>query len=67
MENMCGGPEDDLAHRPKRGWAYRFHFGDGNQAAEDLRVNAEQSEVHEAESKSDAKAKAPVQTLCFLL
>src|ERR1700722_16009541 len=51
MENMSGGPEGDLPHRPKRRGIGNINFGDRKKIAEDLIAKAEKSEVDEAESE----------------
>jgi hypothetical protein len=56
---MSSGPEGDLFYRPEPGRIDRFHLGDGNQAADDLRAKAVESEVDEAEAKGDAQTKTP--------
>lgn len=67
MENMSGGPEGDLFYRPESGRIDRFHLGDGNQAADDLRAKAVQSEIDEAETKGDAQAKTPARNVWLVL
>lgn len=67
MENMSSGPKGDLFYWPETGRIDRFHLGDGNQAADDLRANAVQPEIHEAEAKGDTQAKTPVRNICLVL
>ena len=61
MEDADGGPKDELAQRPERGWVRNIiSLIGGKQGRDDLRGKTVQPEVHVAESKGDASAKAPV-------
>ena len=61
MQNVDGGPKDELAQRPESGWVRNvISLIRGKQARGDLRGKTIQPEVHEAKSKGDASGKAPV-------
>ena len=61
---MGGRPEDDVEHRPERGRVWNIDFGDGKQAAENLRGKAKQPEVHEAKPKKATREAGPQCGIC---
>jgi hypothetical protein len=60
MKNVRSGPERDVPKRPEGGELWNIHFREHQQTTQDLIAQAEQREVSNTESKSNAETKAPV-------
>jgi hypothetical protein len=66
-QNVGSNPKDDRTNWAERLQVWNINLGNRNQAAEDLRRNAEQAEVHEAKPESYAGGKTPARRLLFPL
>src|SRR6185437_12810896 len=59
-EYVSSGPKCDVTQRPERGQIRNIYFWDDKQTAQNLIAQAEQSEIGNAEPKSNKKTKTPV-------